>query len=149
MKFIDLFAGLGGFHIALESLGHECVFASEKKEHLAKLYEKNFEIEVNRDITKVKIEEIPNFDILCAGFPCQPFSKAGDQLGLEDKRNGNLFDRLVEIIDYHKPEYFILENVRNLKSHDNFNTWKYIKDKLENKVKYFIDDKILFFFIKP
>ena len=60
MKFIDLFAGLGGFHIALESLGHECVFASEKKEHLAKLYEKNFEIEVNRDITKVKIEEIPN-----------------------------------------------------------------------------------------
>jgi DNA (cytosine-5)-methyltransferase 1 len=143
MKFIDLFAGLGGFHIALESLGHECVFASEKKEHLAKLYEKNFEIEVNRDITKVKIEEIPHFDILCAGFPCQPFSKAGDQLGLEDERNGNLFDKLVEIIDYHKPEYFILENVRNLKSHDNFNTWKYIKNKLENKVKYFIDDKIL------
>lgn len=143
MKFIDLFAGLGGFHIALGNLGHECVFASEKKEHLAKLYEKNFHIEVNRDITKVKIEEIPPFDILCAGFPCQPFSKAGDQLGLEDQRNGSLFDKLVEIIDYHKPEYFILENVRNLKSHDNFNTWKYIKDKLENKVKYFIDDRIL------
>lgn len=143
MKFIDLFAGLGGFHIALENLGHECVFASEKKEHLAKLYEKNFDIEVNRDITKVKIEEIPSFDILCAGFPCQPFSKAGDQLGLEDERNGNLFDKLVEIIDYHKPKYFILENVRNLKSHDNFNTWKYIKDKLENKVNYFIDDRIL------
>ncbi|WP_298136174.1 DNA cytosine methyltransferase [Flavobacterium sp.] len=143
MKFIDLFAGLGGFHIALENLGHECVFASEKKEHLAKLYEKNFGIEVNRDITKVNIEEIPHFDILCAGFPCQPFSKAGDQLGLEDQKNGNLFDKLVEIISYHKPEYFILENVRNLKSHDNFNTWKYIKDKLENKVKYFIDDRIL------
>lgn len=143
MRFIDLFAGLGGFHIALESLGHECVFASEKKEHLAKLYEENFKINVNRDITKVNIEEIPHFDILCAGFPCQPFSKAGDQLGLEDERNGNLFDKLVEIIDYHKPEYFILENVRNLKSHDNFNTWKYIKEKLENKVKYFIDDKIL------
>jgi DNA (cytosine-5)-methyltransferase 1 len=143
MRFIDLFAGLGGFHIALESLGHECVFASEKKEYLAKLYEKNFNIEVDRDITKVKIQEIPHFDILCAGFPCQPFSKAGDQLGLEDERNGNLFDKLVEIIDYHKPEYFILENVRNLKSHDNFNTWTYIKDKLENKLKYFIDDKIL------
>ncbi|MEO8515104.1 MAG: DNA (cytosine-5-)-methyltransferase [Flavobacterium sp.] len=143
MRFIDLFAGLGGFHIALEKLGHECVFASEKKEHLAKLYEENFSIEVNRDITKIEIEKIPHFDILCAGFPCQPFSKAGDQLGLEDERNGNLFDKLVEIIDYHKPEYFILENVRNLKSHDDFNTWKYIKDKLENKVKYFIDDKIL------
>jgi DNA (cytosine-5)-methyltransferase 1 len=143
MRFIDLFAGLGGFHVALESLGHECVFASEKKEHLAKLYEENFNIPVNRDITKVEICDIPEFDILCAGFPCQPFSKAGDQLGLEDEKNGNLFDKLVDIIDYHQPEYFILENVRNLKSHDDFNTWKYIKDKLENKLGYVIDDKIL------
>lgn len=143
MRFIDLFAGLGGFHIALENLGHECVFASEKKEHLAKLYSENFNLPVNRDITKIDVKDIPEFDILCAGFPCQPFSKAGDQLGLEDEKNGNLFDKLIEIIDYHKPKYFILENVRNLKSHDDFNTWKYIKDKLENKVKYFIDDKIL------
>ncbi|WP_158850131.1 DNA cytosine methyltransferase [Algibacter sp. L1A34] len=143
MRFIDLFAGLGGFHIALERLGHECVFASEKKEYLAKLYEENFNIGVNRDITKVDIPNIPEFDILCAGFPCQPFSKAGDQMGLDDEKNGNLFDKLVEIIDYHKPEYFILENVRNLKSHDDFNTWKYIKDKLENKLGYIIDDKIL------
>lgn len=143
LKFIDLFAGLGGFHIALENLGHQCVFASEKKENLASLYEKNFGIPVNRDITKIEISKIPSFDILCAGFPCQPFSKAGDQLGLEDERNGNLFDKLVEIIDYHEPDFFILENVRNLKSHDNFNTWKYIKDKLENKLGYIIDDKIL------
>ena len=143
MRFVDLFAGLGGFHVALENLGHECVFASEKKENLALLYEKNFNIPVNRDITKVEICDIPEFDILCAGFPCQPFSKAGDQQGLEDKKNGNLFDKLVEIIDYHEPEFFILENVRNLKSHDNFNTWKYIKDKLENKLGYIIDDEIL------
>lgn len=143
MRFIDLFAGLGGFHIALEQLGHECVFASEKKEHLAKLYEENFGIEVNRDVTKVNLEEIPPFDILCAGFPCQPFSKAGDQLGLDDTKNGNLFDKLVDIIEHHKPEYFILENVRNLKSHDNFKTWKYIKNKLENKLQYHIDDQIL------
>ncbi|MTE25666.1 DNA cytosine methyltransferase [Winogradskyella ouciana] len=143
MRFIDLFAGLGGFHVALENLGHECVFASEKKENLALLYEKNFNISVNRDITKVDICEIPKFDILCAGFPCQPFSKAGDQFGLNDKKNGNLFDKLVDIIEYHEPEFFILENVRNLKSHDNFNTWKYIKDKLENKLGYFIDDEIL------
>lgn len=143
MRFIDLFSGLGGFHIALENLGHECVFASEKKEYLASLYEENFNIPVDRDITKVKICDIPEFDILCAGFPCQPFSKAGDQLGLEDEKNGNLFDKLVEIIDYHKPKYFILENVRNLKSHDDYNTWKYIKNKLKNKLKYSIDDKIL------
>lgn len=143
MRFVDLFAGLGGFHVALEKLGHECVFASEKKEHLAKLYEENFDIKVNRDITKVEICDIPEFDILCAGFPCQPFSKAGDQLGLEDEKNGNLFDKLVDIIEYHQPEYFILENVRNLKSHDDFNTWKYIKDKLKNKLGYIIDDKIL------
>lgn len=143
MRFIDLFAGLGGFHIALENLGHECVFASEKKENLAILYEENFNIRVNRDITKVEICDIPEFDILCAGFPCQPFSKAGYQLGLEDEKNGNLFDKLVDIIDYHQPEYFILENVRNLKSHDDFNTWKYIKDKLKNKLGYIIDDKIL------
>ncbi|MEP5339661.1 MAG: DNA (cytosine-5-)-methyltransferase [Algibacter sp.] len=143
LKFIDLFAGLGGFHVALEKLGHECVFASEKKEHLAKLYEKNFNILVNRDITKIEVEKIPPFNVLCAGFPCQPFSKAGDQLGLHDKKNGNLFDKLVDIIDYHKPEYFILENVRNLESHDNFNTWRYIKNKLENVLGYSIDKKIL------
>lgn len=143
MRFIDLFAGLGGFHIALEKLGHECVFASEKKEHLASLYEENFKIPVNRDITKVDISKIPSFDILCAGFPCQPFSKAGEQLGLKDEKNGSLFDKIVEILDFHKPKYFILENVRNLESHDNFNTWKYIKDKLENELKYKIDAKVL------
>jgi len=143
MRFIDLFSGLGGFHVALENLGHECVFASEKKEHLALLYEENFNIPVNRDITKVEICDIPEFDILCAGFPCQPFSKAGDQLGLGDEKNGNLFDKLVDILNYHEPEYFILENVRNLKSHDNFNTWKYIKSKLENELGYIIDDQIL------
>ena len=86
MRFVDLFAGLGGFHVALEKLGHECIFASEKKENLAALYEENFKIPVNRDITKIDISKIPSFDILCAGFPCQPFSKAVDQQGLEDKK---------------------------------------------------------------
>jgi len=142
LKFIDLFAGVGGFHIALEKLGHECVFASEKRINLAELYEKNFGIEVNRDITKIEVAEIPQFDILCAGFPCQPFSKAGKQDGLLDERNGSLFDKIVDILDYHKPKYFILENVRNLVSHDNENTWFYIKEQLENKLGYKIDKKI-------
>jgi DNA (cytosine-5)-methyltransferase 1 len=141
-KFIDLFAGIGGFHIALEKLGHECVFASEKRVNLAELYEKNFDIEVNRDITKIEVSDIPSFDILCAGFPCQPFSKAGKQDGLLDERNGSLFDKIVDILEYHKPKYFILENVRNLISHDNENTWFYIKEQLEIKLGYKIDKKI-------
>ena len=131
MKFIDLFAGIGGFHIALEKLGHECVFASEIKGNLAELYEKNFNIKVNRDITKIEMAQIPEFDVLCAGFPCQPFSKAGQQFGLNDEVNGSLFDKIVEIISFHTPQYFILENVRNLASHDNFNTWNYMKSRLE------------------
>jgi DNA (cytosine-5)-methyltransferase 1 len=142
MKFIDLFAGIGGFHIALEKLGHKCVFASEKRINLAELYEKNFQIEVNRDITKIDVSDIPSFDILCAGFPCQPFSKAGKQDGLKDERNGSLFDKIVDILEFHKPKYFILENVRNLISHDNENTWFYIKEQLENKLGYKIDKKI-------
>lgn len=77
LKFIDLFAGIGGFHIALEKLNMECVFASEKKEILANLYAENFGIQPNRDITKVNMSDIPEHHILCAGFPCQPFSKAG------------------------------------------------------------------------
>tara|TARA_R110002049_G_scaffold16455_6_gene65500 strand:- start:5219 stop:6556 length:1338 start_codon:yes stop_codon:yes gene_type:complete len=142
LKFIDLFAGIGGFHIALEKLGHKCVFASEKRINLAELYEKNFGIEVNRDITKIEVSDIPSFDILCAGFPCQPFSKAGKQDGLLDERNGSLFDKIVDILEYHKPKYFILENVRNLISHDNENTWFYIKNQLESKLGYKIDKKI-------
>jgi DNA (cytosine-5)-methyltransferase 1 len=89
IKFIDLFAGIGGFHFALEKLDMECVFASEKKEILANLYLDNFGIQPNRDITKINISDIPSHQILCAGFPCQPFSKAGSQKGLMDERNGS------------------------------------------------------------
>ena len=111
--FIDLFAGLGGFHIALSKLGHQCVFASEIVVELKELYQQNFGIEVSGDITKIPLENIPSHDILCAGFPCQPFSKAGRQKGMEEER-GKLIDRVIEILEYHKPKYFILENVRNL-----------------------------------
>lgn len=142
VKFIDLFAGIGGFHLALENLQMECVFASEKKEGLANLYYDNFGIMPNRDITKIDIQQIPEHDVLCAGFPCQPFSKAGSQKGLNDERNGSLFDKIVEILDYHKPSFFILENVRNLESHDSGKTWKYIKEKLENELNYSIDKQI-------
>ena len=142
LKYIDLFAGIGGFHIALEKLGHECVFASELKESLATLYEDNYGIKPNRDITKIAVEEIPAHDILCAGFPCQPFSKAGSQKGLKDERNGSLFDKIVDILAYHQPSYFILENVRNLESHDDGKTWEYIQNRLETELGYSIDKHI-------
>lgn len=130
LKFIDLFAGLGGFHLALSDLGHNCVFASELNDELRELYEKNHKTKIQGDINEVDIYSIPTHDILCAGFPCQPFSKAGAQLGLDDPRNGNLFYKIMEILIEHEPEYVFLENVPNLKGHDNGNTWNVIHREL-------------------
>jgi len=143
MKFIDLFAGLGGFHVGLRNLGHECVFASEIDSSLRKLYFDNFEIEPVGDIKQIHNTEIPKHDILCAGFPCQPFSKAGYQSGLEDFDRGTLFDDIARILKYRKPKYFILENVANIINHDSGRTWRIIQDTLENKLKYKIDFKKL------
>ena len=132
MKFIDLFSGLGGFHVALVQLGHECVFASEINKTLADNYEENFGVKTFGDITKIKAEDIPKHDILCAGFPCQPFSKAGRQKGLKDKKNGSFFiNDVARILKFHKPKYFILENVTHLKKHDREKTWKIILGKLK------------------
>lgn len=142
MQFIDLFAGLGGFNLALKKLGHKCVFACEINESLADLYKKNFKVKINGDIRKIEPSDIPSHDILCAGFPCQPFSKAGKQKGRKDKKNGNLFKEIIKILDYHKPQYFILENVPFIKQHDNEKTWKYMVRKLQKKLNYKIDHKI-------
>lgn len=141
MKFIDLFAGLGGFHIALDKLGHKCVFSCEKKEHLQELYEKNFSIKPYGDIKSVEAGDVPEHDILCAGFPCQPFSKAGQRKGLKDKKNGDLFQYILLILDAKKPNYFILENVRSLLTHDNGDTYSFIETELE-KLGYSVDKKI-------
>lgn len=130
IKFIDLFAGLGGFHLALEELGHKCVFASELQPELQRLYIENFpNTPMFGDITEIPITKIPQHDILCAGFPCQPFSQAGKRLGFTEVR-GSLFGNIVEILEYHKPKYVILENVQNLKNHDEGNTWKVINETL-------------------
>lgn len=141
MYFIDLFAGLGGFHIALRRLGHECVFASEIVPELKSLYRQNFGVDVADDITKIPVEDIPAHDILCAGFPCQPFSKAGRQKGMQEDR-GLLINSVIEILSYHRPRYFILENVRNLEKHDNGKTWQYIKEHLED-LGYSVDKRII------
>jgi len=136
---VDLFAGLGGFHLALNELGHKCVFACEIDEKLSEFYTDNFGIEVEKtDIRKIDIKKIKKFDILCAGFPCQPFSKAGKQEGRNDTERGTLFDEIVKILKHHKPEYLILENVPFIRKHDNERTWKYIKSKLE-ELGYTID----------
>lgn len=127
-RFVDLFCGLGGFHVALKALGGECVYAAEWQGHLQDLYETNFGLRPAGDIRKVKPKDVPDHDVLTAGFPCQPFSKAGDQLGFECTEQGNLFFKLAAILRKKKPKYFILENVPNLLKHDDGRTWKKIQD---------------------
>ncbi|MDE7227258.1 MAG: DNA (cytosine-5-)-methyltransferase [Treponemataceae bacterium] len=143
--FIDLFAGIGGFHLAMKKLGGRCVFASEIKPELQQFYEKNFKMKCAGDINKVDIEKdiLPyQPQVLCAGFPCQPFSKAGKQQGFDDdKERGNLFYKIMEILKKCKPEYVFIENVPNLKSHDGGNTYKVISAQLSEL--YDIRDEII------
>ena len=113
LKFIDLCCGIGGFHYALKNMGHECVMACDINKECVNNYEINHNIRPLGDLTKIEINTIPDFDILCAGFPCQPFSKAGEQKGFEDSR-GNIFFDICKIIKHHNPKYLMLENVRNL-----------------------------------
>jgi DNA (cytosine-5)-methyltransferase 1 len=131
MRFIDLFAGLGGFHVGLARLGHECVFASELDPNLRQLYERNFGLRPHGDIRSIPAAAIPAHDILCAGSPCQPFSKAGDQQGLECPKWGDLFEYVLRVLRQHKPMYIILENVPNLERHDKGETWAHLKGELK------------------
>ncbi len=131
MRFIDLFAGLGGFHLALEQLGHRCVFASELDTELGKIYGRNFGLIPHGDIRKVPLMDVPDHEILCAGFPCQPFSKAGEQQGFDCPSWGNLFDRVVAILRHKSPEFVLLENVPNLMKHDGGKTWTTVVRRLK------------------
>ena len=147
LKFIDLFAGIGGFHIALKSLGMECVFTSEIDKFARKTYLANFKDKYldhpnlfAGDIWKVDYKKIPDFDILCGGFPCQPFSQAGHKKGFKDNKDGNLFFSIEQILK--KPKAFFLENVRHLKNHENGNTFKIIYSTLQ-KLGYSFDYKII------
>lgn len=142
-KFIDLFCGVGGFHIALESMGGSCVFASDIDENCQKVYFDNFGLKPAGDITKVQEKEIPKHDVLCAGFPCQAFSKAGYRRGVNDSR-GTLFYEIIRIAKHHKPKYMILENVRNLAGHDGGNTWRVIRYNLR-EIGYNVSDEPIIF----
>ena len=143
-NFIDLFCGIGGFHQAMESLGGKCVFASDIDEDGRKTYEKNYGIIPAGDITKIEAADIPAHDVLCAGFPCQAFSKAGKRLGFEDETKGTLFFDICRILEFHKPQFALLENVRNLASHDHGNTWRVIHDKLVSLGYNLLSEPVIF-----
>jgi len=146
--FIDLFSGIGGFHIAMHEIGGKCVFASEMDIYARKTYEHNFKNtspelfennHFNDDIRNITPSDIPDFDVLCAGFPCQPFSQAGFKRGFNDNHNserGNLFFNIAEIIETKRPKAFFLENVRGIVKHDNGNTFKVIRNIIENELGY-------------
>ena len=142
LRFVDLFAGLGGFHVALTGLGHRCVFASEIDPALRDIYEKNFGIRPEGDIRGIAPAEIPKHDILCSGSPCQPFSKAGDQEGFECPKWGDLFDYVLAILGHHKPKYIIFENVPNLTRHNGGKTWDALESSLR-EVGYVIERHFL------
>ena len=123
--FIDLFCGIGGFHLAMKDLGGRCVLACDIDAKCRQVYADNFGIQPQDDVTRLDTASIPDFDVLCAGFPCQAFSHAGRQAGFEDTR-GTLFMDIVRILLAKKPKYFLLENVKNLRTHDSGRTWKVI-----------------------
>jgi modification methylase hhaI len=129
-KFIDLFAGLGGFRLALESLGAKCVYSNEWDPHAQKVYADNFGHIPEGDITKVDEKTIPNHDILCAGFPCQAFSISGKQRGFEDSR-GTLFFDVARIVKEKKPKIVFMENVKNFATHDGGKTLSVVKSTME------------------
>lgn len=129
-KFIDVCSGIGGFHQSMVNIGGECVYAVEIDKLTADTYTTNYGIDCLRDLTKVNEKDIPRFDVMCAGFPCVSFSKAGNQAGFEDER-GQVFFHIVRILEEHKPKYIILENVKQLLTHDNGNTWDVVHSELK------------------
>lgn len=151
MKFIDLFAGIGGIKIGFEKAGFRCVFSNDFDANAKITFDLNFSeiFETKKqmvlgDIQKIPASEIPDFDILCGGFPCQPFSIAGYKQGFNDEKDrGNLFFDIVRILKAKKPKAFLLENVKNLKTHDKGNTLRVILEKLEKELGYFVKIKVL------
>ncbi len=144
LRFIDLFCGIGGFRLAFEKAGGRCVFSSDWDKFSRQTYEANFGDNPHGDIHNVAVADIPKFDILCAGFPCQPFSLAGvskklslgRKHGFEDVKQGNLFFTLADIIDYHRPAAFVLENVKHLVRHDQGRTFEIIHNTLTEALGY-------------
>ena len=151
LRFIDLFCGIGGFRIAFERAGCECAFSCDWDKHSQVTYAANFGETPHGDIHDVAVADIPKFDILCAGFPCQPFSIAGvskklslgRKHGFEDKEQGNLFFDLASIISHHQPPAFVLENVKHLQRHDQGRTFDIIYRTLTEELGYVVYHKVI------
>ena len=141
MDFIDLFAGLGGFRIGLERNGFTCVYGSDFNRNAAAVYEENFGEDIYSDITQLSVAEVPDFDVLCGGFPCQPFSSAGKRQGFNDTR-GTVFFDVCRIINAKQPRVVFLENVKNLTSHDKGQTFTVIRESLE-KMGYSVSHRVV------
>lgn len=141
-KFIDLFAGVGGFRLALEANGGRCVFSSEWDPYAQKTYRANFGETPRGDITEIEASEIPQFDILTAGFPCQPFSSIGKRQGFAHRTQGTLFFDVLRIAQARRPAAMLLENVPGLLSHDRGNTWTTILGALQ-EANYYVFFRIL------
>ena len=140
MKYLSLFSGIGGFDLALNNQGHKCIGYSEINKYAIKIYEKNFGLEVKNygDITKINTGELPEFELLCGGFPCQPFSIAGKRKGFQDTR-GTMFYEICRIIKDKRPPFILLENVKGLLNHssgETFNTIIYSLDELGYSVEW-------------
>lgn len=150
-RFIDLFCGIGGFRIAFERAGCRCVFSSDYDKFSQETYKANFGERPHGDINKIDIDDIPPHEILCAGFPCQPFSIAGvskklslgRKHGFEDVKQGNLFFSIADILETRRPAAFVLENVKNLKGHDGGNTFRVIHQVLTERLGYTVYYKII------
>jgi DNA (cytosine-5)-methyltransferase 1 len=151
LRFIDLFCGIGGFRIAFERAGGRCVFSSDYDKFSQQTYKANFGEQPHGDIHTVAVADIPPHDILCGGFPCQPFSIAGvskklslgRKHGFEDLKQGNLFFSIADILDFHRPAAFVLENVKNLKGHDGGKTFDIIYRTLTEALGYTVYHKII------
>lgn len=141
-RFIDLFAGIGGIRLGFEAFGGTCVFSSEIDERACDTYEANFGERPHGDITKIAASDIPDFDILLGGFPCQAFSIIGKKLGFRDETRGTLFFEIERILKEKRPKAFLLENVRNLTAHDGGRTFSVIRSHLKN-LGYHVHAKVL------
>lgn len=143
LKFIDLFAGIGGIRMGFEDENTECVFSSEWDKYASKTYEENYGEKPHGDITKIDEDDIPDHDILLAGFPCQPFSHIGKREGFKHETQGTLFFDVLRILKAKRPKSFLLENVKGLLSHDKGNTLKVILRSLHEELGYSVFYKIL------
>jgi len=148
MNFIDLFSGIGGFHTALNRMGHKCVLACDIDKKCREIYKKNYGIEPVNDIREINEKTMPNFDILCAGFPCQSFSNAGKKQAFEDKVRGTLFFDIIRIAKEKQPKFMFLENVKHIKKVDEGNVFNTILGALD-EIGYYIEDEKSVFELSP